>query len=116
MSTEHYDVIVIGGGIQGCATALHLARRGRKVLILEAESCGRHASGASAGGIRCLNRLVQEIPLSLAAQPLWPELSANLGFDCGFRSTGQIRIAENDKDLKVLAKRAELTRSLGYDH
>jgi len=116
MFTEGYDVIVIGGGIVGCATALYTARRKRRVLLLEAEHCARHASGASAGGIRCLNRLIEEIPLSLAAQEMWPELETDLGFECGFRATSQIRIAENSADLTLLEERAELTRSLGFRH
>ncbi len=32
----HYDVIVVGGGVMGCATAYHLAKRGRRVLLLDA--------------------------------------------------------------------------------
>jgi sarcosine oxidase subunit beta len=111
-----YDLIVIGGGIIGCAAALSCARRKRRVLVLEADHCARHASGASAGGIRCLNRLVEEIPLSLAAREMWPELETDLGFDCGFRATAQIRIAENGADLRLLEQRAELTRSLGFRH
>ncbi|MDT8420314.1 MAG: FAD-binding oxidoreductase [Desulfuromonadales bacterium] len=115
-SSAGYDVIIIGGGIQGCATAYHLARRGIDVLLLEAESCGRHASGANAGGVRCLNRLVEEIPLSLAAQRIWLELEDELGSDCGFRATGQVRIAENQADMSKLEERATLVRSFGFHH
>ena len=39
------DVIVIGAGIHGCSTALHLARRGVKVIVLEKDYAGRHSSG-----------------------------------------------------------------------
>jgi glycine oxidase len=43
------DVIVLGGGIAGCATALELAMRGARVTLLEAEQPGVRATGASAG-------------------------------------------------------------------
>ncbi len=45
------DVCVVGGGIAGCSTALHLAERGYKVVLLEAERVGFGASGRSGGQI-----------------------------------------------------------------
>ena len=46
------DVVVIGGGIHGCSAAFNLARRGLKVILLEKDHIGRHASSANAGGVR----------------------------------------------------------------
>jgi gamma-glutamylputrescine oxidase len=43
------DVCVIGGGIAGCSTALHLAERGYRVALLEAQRIGWGASGRSGG-------------------------------------------------------------------
>jgi gamma-glutamylputrescine oxidase len=43
------DVCVVGAGLSGCSTALHLARRGYKVVLLEAERVGYGASGRSGG-------------------------------------------------------------------
>jgi gamma-glutamylputrescine oxidase len=43
------DVCVIGGGVSGCSTALHLARRGYRVVLLEAQQIGFGASGRSGG-------------------------------------------------------------------
>jgi gamma-glutamylputrescine oxidase len=45
------DVCVVGGGIAGCSTALHLAERGYKVALLEAEHIGWGASGRSGGQV-----------------------------------------------------------------
>lgn len=45
------DVCVIGAGLSGCSTALHLAERGYKVVVLEAERIGYGASGRSGGQI-----------------------------------------------------------------
>ena len=61
--TARADVIVIGGGIHGCSTALHLALRGVKALVIEKDYVGRHASGVNAGGVRQLARQLAEVPL-----------------------------------------------------
>jgi gamma-glutamylputrescine oxidase len=45
------DVCVVGGGMAGCSTALHLAERGYKVVLLEAEHIGWGASGRSGGQV-----------------------------------------------------------------
>lgn len=48
---QRVDVCVIGGGITGCSTALHLAERGYSVAVLEAGEIGHGASGRSGGQI-----------------------------------------------------------------
>jgi gamma-glutamylputrescine oxidase len=48
---HHADVCVIGGGVTGCSTALHLARRGFRVKLLEAKRIGWGASGRSGGHV-----------------------------------------------------------------
>jgi len=110
------DVIIIGGGLQGCSTALHLVRRGKTVIILEKETPGRHASGVNAGGVRRLNRAIPEIPLALASLKLWQRIESLVGSDCGFRPVGQVRIAETHHDMGVMEERVVRLKSLGYSH
>ena len=43
------DVCVVGGGIAGCSTALNLAERGYRVVLLEGQRIGWGASGRSGG-------------------------------------------------------------------
>jgi sarcosine oxidase subunit beta len=110
------DVLVIGGGLHGLSAALQLARDGARVRLVERETIGRHASGVNAGGVRRLGRHVAEIPLSEAALAMWRELPELVGDDCGFKSSGQIKIAESEADLDLLKARAEEVRGLGYEH
>ncbi|PZN30799.1 MAG: FAD-dependent oxidoreductase [Proteobacteria bacterium] len=69
------DVCVIGGGLAGCSTALHLAERGYRVVLLEARRVGWGASGRSGGqalpGYACgPDRLVREVGLENARR-MW---------------------------------------------
>ncbi len=49
--TQSCDVCVVGGGIAGTSCALHLAERGFKVILLEAQQIGWGASGRSGGQV-----------------------------------------------------------------
>ena len=110
------DVIIVGGGIQGCTTALHLAVRGVRALIIEKNYCGRHASGVNAGGVLRHARRPVELPLSSAAMEIWIDAPNLVDDDCGFRPIGRLKIAENDSELDALRARFELVRELGYTH
>ncbi|MGD1876665.1 MAG: NAD(P)/FAD-dependent oxidoreductase [Kiloniellaceae bacterium] len=54
------DVCVIGGGFTGISTALHLAERGYKVIVLEAQRVGWGASGRNGGQLSGGQRLEPE--------------------------------------------------------
>ncbi|MDB5891377.1 MAG: dependent oxidoreductase [Polaromonas sp.] len=110
------DVIVIGGGFHGTSSAFHLARRGVKVTLLEAEYCARHASGVNAGGVRTLGRHYAEVPLARASLDLWHRLTELLGEDGSFVSSGQLQIAETPPELEKLKRRVADLNALGFTH
>ncbi|WP_321812846.1 MULTISPECIES: FAD-dependent oxidoreductase [unclassified Burkholderia] len=110
------DVIVIGGGFHGTSSAFHLARRGAKVTLLEAEYCARHASGVNAGGVRTLGRHFAEVPLSLASLELWRNLPELVGEDGTFVESGNMRIAESHDEWDVQRKRVARLNQLGHTH
>ncbi|OZI44267.1 NAD(P)/FAD-dependent oxidoreductase [Bordetella genomosp. 4] len=114
--TQAYDVIVIGGGLHGLSAALHLARRSARVLVVEKHWVGRHASGATAAGVRTLNRDRGELDLSLEALDMWHALESLVGDDCGFHANGQICVAENAGALSKLEARVNGLRADGYTH
>lgn len=110
------DVAIVGGGLHGCSTALHLARAGVSAVVVEKNYVGRHASGVNAGGVRTLSRDEAEIPLALASLELWHRIGELVDDDCGFDSHGQIRVAENETDVAALKQREARLRALGYTH
>ena len=110
------DVVIIGGGIQGCSTAYHLAKRGVEVVVVEKDTASRHASGVNAGGVRLLGRHIAEVPLSEAAMKMWHGLDDELNGDTGFRNRTLINIAADEKDIDTLLARQEMMHSHGYFH
>jgi sarcosine oxidase subunit beta len=62
---DHFDVVVIGGGLLGCAAACRLAHGGASVVLLEKEQLNRQASGQNAG---CLHSQVdRRLPVAIEA-------------------------------------------------
>jgi sarcosine oxidase, subunit beta len=110
------DVLVIGGGLHGCSTALHLALRGLKPILVEKDYAGRHASGVNAGGVRQLARHLAEIPLSISSMELWEHIEDLVGDDCGFESHGTVLVAESDAELAGFRARVDDLRLRGFIH
>ena len=112
--------IVIGGGLHGMSTAIHLRMKGVQVTLVEKNTTGRHASSVNAGGVRQLRRDVAEIPLAVAALDRWNDLTPLLGHYaklCGFvPGVGQVAVAEDDADLRWIEVRAAEVRALGWSH
>lgn len=113
------DVLVIGGGLQGCAIALHLARAGVAVTVVDRGVAGRQASGVNAGGLRLLLRDLREYPLSQRAMDIWADLPGLVGeaaaAACEVRlGTGQVAVAMDASEWDWAQARAAEMRRLGH--
>lgn len=98
------DVVIIGGGVMGCAIAYELATRGVPVTIVEQREVAASASGASAGGVRQQGRDLRELPLALRAIPRWPGLADQLGADVEYRRGGHLTLIEDEAILPAFAE------------
>ena len=110
------DVIVIGAGIQGCATALALAQAGASVIVLERDSVGQHASGHHAGGVRQALRHRAEVALSVHAMALWHRIGELVGDDCGFEPRGHVEVLLSAQDVRQATGRVTDLGHDGFDH
>lgn len=106
------DVAVVGGGVQGLATALFLARAGREVLVLERGEPWREASGVNAGSLAVQNKRLPLVPYARAALAEWRRIQEDLG-DVGLVNAGGIRVAIGAGDVPRLAGSAEQQLALG---
>jgi sarcosine oxidase subunit beta len=118
MSKMTADVIIIGGGVNGCATAYYLAKKGvRNVIVLEADkSVGHGGSSRNGGGVRQSGRNMRELPYAMyAVNHMWPTLSEELGVDVEYYQRGNLRLGKTDKHLAKLEELASNSRNLGLN-
>ncbi len=94
------DVVVIGGGIAGCATAYQLARRGHEVTLLEKGDIGYEQSTRNWGWIHQQIRHPQLVALAVQSVRIWRELADELGSETGWVQGGNLSLAFDERDLQ----------------
>lgn len=82
------DVVVVGGGIIGTASALYLSSRGLKVVLCEKGHIAGEQSSRNWGWCRQAKRDPREFDLIREALRLWRGMDAELGAETGFTTTG----------------------------
>ena len=115
------DVVVVGGGVIGCAIARELARRGvRRVVVVERGEVGAEASRAAAGMVAPQAECEASGPLlrlgvvSRGRYAAWSEaLREETGIDVEYRADGILYAALSAADVRVLAARARWQRAAG---
>ncbi len=102
------DVLVIGGGIVGAASAYHLARRGADVLLLEAEQLAFGATGRNLGFIWVHTRRAgPELDLVMATRTGLEDLPEELGADFGLRCRGGLTYFTTEAQAVVMREFVE---------
>lgn len=98
------DVVIVGGGVMGCASALELAKAGAKVVVLERSVPGAEASSAAAGILGAqVETSETEAGYELAREsraryPAWTaELKNATGIDVGYRQCGVLRVVFDEQ-------------------
>ncbi len=92
------DVVVIGAGIAGVTTALELAERGLKVVVVEKGQVAAEQSSRNWGWVRQMGRDPREIPLMQESMRLWRGMNDCVGAETGFHTCGIAYLAKNEKE------------------
>lgn len=109
------DVIVLGGGLMGTASAYFLARRGARVTLIERNRIGTGATIASFGNIRRTGRHLSQLPLAHRSLRLWGEAEKMLGRDVEFRASGHLRLIFDEGSLADMRAYAQAARPWGLE-
>jgi sarcosine oxidase, subunit beta len=113
VTTLTSDVAIVGGGMIGCWTAFFLRRRGMSVILIEKGAIGAQSSGVNFGNLRLQGRFCPQLPLALRAHALWEETRKLIGDDCGFRTTGHLRLAMADDEVETVTAHAREALNYG---
>jgi sarcosine oxidase, subunit beta len=107
------DVVVIGAGISGAATAYELASAGVDVVLLDRYGPAAMASGRTLAGVRQSGRAAAELPLARAAVADWEVLAEKLEAPTHYRQQGNLRLARTEAHLASLNQMVEAQSSAG---
>ncbi|HEY6029433.1 MAG TPA: FAD-dependent oxidoreductase, partial [Gaiellaceae bacterium] len=124
------DVVVVGGGLAGTATAYYLALEGLDVVLLERGELNREASGTNAGSFHfqiaihqlterdaagSRGRLLSDVRLHLNAARLWQTLEQELDGPLGVHRTGGLMVAETPAELQLLHDKQLIEAEAGLE-
>lgn len=123
---DRTDVLIVGGGLVGCATGFHLARAGLRVLVAEAGDVNMVASGQNAGSLHfqmerrfleqgdaVMAQAARVISLNRRAIDEWRGLEAMLGTPVGVAMNGGLMVAETAEQVALLERKARLEEAAG---
>ena len=112
-----YDVVVIGAGVHGLATAYYLAANHgiRNVAVLDKGYLGGGGSGRNTAIIRSNYLTPEGVRFYDRSVKLYEGLAAELNFNVMFSQRGHLTLAHNDGSLRTMRWRAEVNKLEGVD-
>lgn len=122
------DIVVVGAGIAGISSAVHLQEHGYKVILIEQSRVCFGATGSSSGILYFGSGTDFQKALKLFGEKrsklLWDETKKSIdkiheqiekkGIECGLKKPGTIIVARNDGEKKYLEEEARAMKRLGY--
>ncbi len=112
-----YDVVIVGGGVNGLALAYELAERHgvRRVGVFERAYIGSGGSGRNTQVVRANYNTPETVPLYRASMEIWRTLSHELDFNIQFSTQGELDLCHTDDALEVERDKALLNQAFGVD-
>ncbi|MDA0839460.1 MAG: FAD-dependent oxidoreductase [Planctomycetota bacterium] len=114
---SRYDVVIIGAGVHGLATAYYLGKEFgiTRVALLEKSYLGAGNSGRNTAILRANYRTPEGIPFYASSLSLYEELAWELGWNLMFTQCGHLTLGHSDSSITGLRVRAETNKLLGVD-
>jgi glycine/D-amino acid oxidase-like deaminating enzyme len=112
---ESADVVIVGGGIMGCALAYQLARRDVDVLLLERETLGSQSTGKCAGGVRQQFSMEANVRLQRLSVDLFEHFEQETGHPADFRQIGYLFLFTLPQQVEDFRHNMEMWHRVGLD-
>lgn len=112
-----YDVVIVGGGVHGLATAYYLARNHgvTNVAVIEKSYIGSGGSGRNTAIVRSNYLTPEGSAFYDRSVKLYEGLADDLNFNVMFEQRGHMTLAHNDGSLRTMRWRAEVNKLVGID-
>jgi sarcosine oxidase subunit beta len=110
-----YDVVIVGGGVNGLSLAYHLAARHgiTDVAVLERNYIGSGGSGRNTQVLRANYNTPETVPLYKASLGMYRTLSQELDFNVLFTNQGELDLCHTQDSLQVEREKSLLNRAFG---
>ena len=118
MSKNTAEVVIIGGGISGCATAYYLAKLGvTDIVVIEKDFLASGSTGRCGAGVRQQWGLKMNVLLSKESIKAYETLNEELdtGLDIEFKQEGYLMLAYTEKMVEQYKKNVALQKALGIE-
>jgi glycine/D-amino acid oxidase-like deaminating enzyme len=112
---DRADVVIVGAGGLGAATAFHLARLGRHVALLDRHDIGSQTSPRAAGMLSCARKSESMTRLALRARAALVRFRDETGEPLDLVACGSLKVARRPEDAAVLSADAGRAAGLGLD-
>ncbi len=123
------DVLIIGGGLAGAATAYFLAREGVEVLVVDRSDFNTQASGSNAGSLHIqiphdtfltegadwARAFAPTIPLLIESAKMWTTIGREIDTDLGVRITGGLLVAHTEAQMRDVKRKVLIDRQYGVN-
>jgi D-hydroxyproline dehydrogenase subunit beta len=114
--SRHPDVVIVGAGIVGCATAYELTKRGVPVTLVDRGEVSSGTTGLGEGNALCSDKDAgPELELAVAGMPLFDEIEEVVGEPARIRRKGALIVHPDGATWAGEPARAERLRAAGVN-
>jgi len=110
---ESADVVIVGGGIMGCALAYQLSKRNVDVLLLERETLGSQSTGKCAGGVRQQFSSEGNVRLQQRSVAMLEHFEDEVGHPADFRQIGYLFVLTQPQQVEDFRHNMEMWHRVG---
>ncbi len=108
------EIVIVGAGIMGAATAYYLSKIGKEVLLIEKDIPAYGTSSACDGTIFVESKPVgPKLDMAMEGVKIYSELESELGADIGFKAEGGIVLIETEEELRIMKEVVRKQRDSG---
>lgn len=112
-----YDVVIVGGGVNGLSLAFHLAEYHgiRDVAVLERHYIGSGGSGRNTQVVRATYNTTETVPLYATSLGMYRTLSQELDYNVLFSTQGNLDLCHSTETLQVEREKVAIQHQYGVD-